>query len=80
MDTATVSEFMTTYLPVATLSDSLEYCMQIMERHNTRFIAVYDRFDFKGIVSSYDLMKQALSKRKATFDGVDEEHTFSWNY
>jgi len=80
MDTATVSEFMTTYLPVATLSDSLEYCMQIMERHNTRFIAVYDKFDFKGIVSSYDLMKQALNKRKATFDGVDDAHTFSWNY
>jgi CBS domain-containing protein len=54
--------------------------MQIMERHNTRFIAVYDKFDFKGIVSSYDLMKQALNKRKATFDGVDDAHTFSWNY
>jgi predicted transcriptional regulator len=80
MDTVTVSEFMTTYLPVATLSDSLEYCMQLMERHNTRYIAIYDRFDFKGIITSHDLMKQALNKRNTTFNEVNEENSYPWNY
>jgi CBS domain-containing protein len=81
LDTATVREFMTTYLPVATNNDSLEQCMQLMERHNTRFIAVYDRFDFKGVVSSHDLMKQALTKRKATFDeNTEERKGYPWNY
>jgi len=80
MDTATVREFMTTYLPVATLSDSLEYCMQLMERHSSRFIAVFDKFDFKGVITSHDLMKQALNKRQATFNELDEEHAYPWNY
>ena len=50
-------------LPVATLSDSVEYGMELLERFNTKYLAVYDRFDFKGIVTSYDLMQEALSKR-----------------
>ena len=78
LDSATVKEFMTTYLPVATVEDSLEQCMQLMERHNTRFIAVYDRFDFKGVVSSHDLMKQALNKRKATFE--EQVDQYRWDY
>lgn len=81
LDAVTVKEFMTTYLPVATVNDSLEQCMQLMERHNTRYIAVYDRFDFKGIVSSHDLMKQALSKRKAIFEEQQAERQgYPWNY
>ena len=51
-------------LPIATLTDSVEYAMELLERYNTKYLAVYDSFDFKGIVTSYDLMQQVLSKRK----------------
>lgn len=76
-----VKEFMTRALPVATLEDSLEHCMQLMERFNTRHLAVYDSFVFRGVVSSDDLLKQALNKRRETF----EEHStvrqgYPWNY
>ena len=54
-------------LPVATLSDSVEFGMKLMERHNSKFLAVYDKFDFKGIVSLYDLMQEALTKRKPVY-------------
>ena len=54
-------------LPVATLNDSIEFGMELLERHNAKYLAVYDQFDFKGIVTSYDLMQQALSKRKRAF-------------
>jgi predicted transcriptional regulator len=81
LDKATVKDFMSTYLPVATMSDSLEHCMQLMERYNVRHLAVYDRFTFRGIVSSHDLMKQALKKRRATFDEqVEERNDYPWNY
>jgi CBS domain-containing protein len=80
LDTATVKEFMTTYLPVATFNDSVEQCMQLMERHNTRYIAVYDRFDFKGVISSHDLMKLALNKSKAILDAQNVRHGYPWNY
>lgn len=50
-------------LPVATLSDTVEYGMELLEHYHTKYLAVYDSFDFKGIVTSYDLMQEALSKR-----------------
>ena|SRR5688500_10119695 len=55
-------------LPVVTLDDSVEYCMELLERYNAKYLAVYDSFDFKGIVSSADLMHQTLSKRKPSFE------------
>ena len=79
LDTAVVKEFMTTYLPVATLNDSLEYCMQLMERYNVRHLAIYDRFTFKGVVSSHDLMKQILLKRRAIFSD-ETERTNPWTH
>ena len=80
LEYARVKDFMSTYLPVATLSDSLEHCMQLMDRHNVRHIAVYDRFTFKGVISSHDLMKQALSKRQMVFDVELNSEDYSWNY
>jgi CBS domain-containing protein len=80
LETARVQDFMSTYLPVATLNDSLEHCMQLMDRHSVRHIAIYDRFTFKGVISSHDLMKQALSKRRMVFDEEIEQHNYNWNY
>jgi predicted transcriptional regulator len=68
-------------LPVSTLDDSIEYGMQLLERYNTKYLAVYDRFDFKGIVTSYDLMQEALSKRKTVFEDESSlEQHFTWGY
>lgn len=58
-----VCDYTNRNLPVATLHDSLEYGLELLDRYNCKYLAVYDRFDFKGIVTSYDLMQQALSKR-----------------
>ena len=80
LDKAKVKDFMTTYLPVATMNDSFEQCMQLMERHNTRHIAIYDRFDFKGIITMHDLMKKALTKNKAELEVQSVRHGYPWNY
>ena len=79
LDTATVKDFMSTYLPVATMSDSLEHCMQLMEKYNMRHLAIYERFSFKGVLSSHDLMNQVLLKRKAIFDEIEEQHNYLWD-
>ena len=68
LDTAVVKEFMSTYLPVATPNDSLDYCMQLMERHNVNHIAIYERFTFEGILSAHELMKEMLMKSKGIFN------------
>jgi CBS domain-containing protein len=76
-----VKEVMNRTLPVATSGDSLEHCMQMMERFNARHLAVYDNFVFIGVVSSHDLMKQVLNKRKETFEEDNYvRQGYPWNY
>lgn len=75
-----VKEFMTTEVPVVTADDSLEYAMQLLEHYNARHLAVYEEFDFKGIVSSQDLLRQALKKRQAVFGGGEDQQKHLWSY
>ena len=75
-----VREFMNRTLPVAAIDDSLEYCMQMMERFHAKHLAVFDSFDFKGVVCSQDLLEEALYKRKATFRGRIQRKGYPWNY
>ena len=60
-----VEEFMTTEIPVVSDEDSLEYGMQLLEHHKARYLAVYEEFSFKAIVSVQDLMRHALKHRQA---------------
>jgi predicted transcriptional regulator len=63
-----VSDCTNKNLPVVTLNDAVEYGMELLERYNAKYLAVYDSFDFKGIVSSSDIMQQTLSKQKPYFE------------
>lgn len=76
-----VAEFVNTTIPVTTPDASLQSCMQMMERFNTRHIAVFDQFEFKGIISTYDLMQEALHSPQRFF--VEEQEPrkgYPWNY
>lgn len=76
-----VKEFISRTLPVTTPDTSLEQCMQLMERYNMRHLAIFDKFDFRGVISSHDLMQEALSQRKNTFDNDDcVRQGYPWNY
>lgn len=76
-----VQDFMNTNLPVATLGDSIEYCLQLVERYKSKFLVVYDRFDFKGVVTAHDLMQEALQKRNMVFESLPlAEHPYNWSY
>jgi signal-transduction protein with cAMP-binding, CBS, and nucleotidyltransferase domain len=76
-----VREYMNTALPVVTPETSLHNCMKLMERYNVRHLAIYDHFDFKGVVSTYEIMQEALNKRSGLLE--DEEpprQGYPWNY
>jgi signal-transduction protein with cAMP-binding, CBS, and nucleotidyltransferase domain len=76
-----VREYMNTSLPVVTPETSLHACMKLMERYNVRHLAIYDQFDFKGVVSSYELMQEALNKRSGLFDEEEPPRLgYPWNY
>lgn len=76
-----VREFMNTALPVATPETSLQTCMKLMERYNVRHLAIFDRFNFKGVVSSYELMQAALKKESGVFAEDEPTHeAYPWLY
>jgi predicted transcriptional regulator len=72
-----VREFMSSTLPIVSETDSIEHCMQIIERYNAHHIIVYDRFAFKGVITAHDLMKQALNGKA---NSLAHEENFEWNY
>jgi CBS domain-containing protein len=77
----TVREFMSRTLPVTTPDTTLEQSMQLMERYNVRHLAIFDHFVFKGVISSYDLMHEALTNRSAAFeDKENKRQGYPWNY
>lgn len=74
-----VKEFMTTEVPVVTADDSLEYAMQLLDHSNAHYLAVYEGFNFRSIISAQDLMRQAL-KSQVAFAGSEAQQKHSWNY
>ncbi len=78
LNTIQVKEFMSRTLPVTTSETSLGHCMQLMERYSVRHLAIFDRFDFKGVISSDDLMHEALTHQ--TEEERYVRQGYPWNY
>ena len=56
----TVSEIMTIGLPSVSLNTTSEECMKLMNQHKTRYLVVFEDFNFRGIVTIHDLMRDSL--------------------
>jgi|SRR4030095_1533100 len=67
-NTTQVHEVMTTDLPIVMLSDTVEYCMNLMNSHKTRYLLAYDTMQFQGVVTIHDLLRQAITNRHEVFD------------
>ncbi len=67
LNTITVEEFMNVSLPVQSPEASLQACLQMMEMYNVRHIAIFDQLEFRGVVSTYDLMQEALNRPESYF-------------
>src|SRR5438270_2816717 len=68
-NSTTVKEVMTTDLPVVSLIDTVEHCMNTMNENKTRYLVAYDADRrFKGIVTIHDLLRQVLANREDVFD------------
>jgi CBS domain-containing protein len=73
-----VHEIMNTRLPVVTTDDTVEKCMRTMRQHSVRFLPVFDGFDFKGIVSTDDIIHEVVENRMEIFDPEeDQSYTFA---
>ena len=58
-----VQDIMNTGLPVANNEDTLERCMLLMKQFSVRYLPVFDGLIFKGIISSDDIIEEAVFNR-----------------
>jgi CBS domain-containing protein len=73
-----VRDIMNTRLPVATTEDTVEKCMRTMRQHNVRFLPVFEGFNFRGVVSSDDIIHEVVENRMNIFDPEeDQSYTFA---
>lgn len=61
-----VSEIMSSDFPRVTLSDSIDYCMQLMSDKNIRYLPVFDNDQLSGIISINDVVKETILSQQET--------------
>ena len=65
-----VSDIMNDKLPAATTDDTVERCMQLMRQHHVRYLPVFEIHSFRGIVSTEDIIEEAVNNRLEIFDAI----------
>lgn len=68
LDDTHVREIMSTKLPFADAGDTVEQCMNVMKKHHVKHLPVFQHFKFMGIVSTDDILDEAITRRVAIFD------------
>jgi CBS domain-containing protein len=66
--TTQVREVMSTDFPFVDLSDTVEYCMNLMNTRKTRYLLAFDKGIFIGVVTIHDLLRQVIFNREEVFD------------
>lgn len=65
----TVSEVMTTDLPIMHLDHTVEHCMKTMILNKTRYLLAFDADkNFAGVVTIHDLLREVIANRDEIFD------------
>ncbi|MBI5370684.1 MAG: CBS domain-containing protein [Sphingobacteriales bacterium] len=63
-----VMDILNTQLPFADAGDTLEQCMTVMKKHHVKFLPVFSNLQFRGIVSTDDILDEAVNHRSEIFD------------
>jgi signal-transduction protein with cAMP-binding, CBS, and nucleotidyltransferase domain len=58
-----IGEIMTTNLPHVCYKDKVEVCMMLMTAYRTRFLPVFEEFEFKGVITMNDLIREEMFKK-----------------
>jgi len=63
-----VLEVMNNRLPFVSLDDTVEVCLKTMLRYNIRHLPVFQNLSFCGVISTEDILEEALHYKTAIFD------------
>ena len=63
-----VEQVMTTDYPRVELTDTVEYCMNLINTHKTRYLLAFDNENFVGVITIHDLLRQVIASKEEVFD------------
>ena len=63
-----VEQVMTMDYPRVETSDTVEYCMNLINTHKTRYLLAFDNKDFVGVITIHDLLRQVIASKEEVFD------------
>ncbi len=63
-----VSDVMSVDLPEVQWTDSIETCMKLLASQGRRYILVYDKKHFEGIITIHDLLREILLHGERALD------------
>ncbi len=73
-----VKEVMTTDLPVVNTNDSVEQCMNVMNKNKARYLVAYGpNHEFEGVITIHDLLRQVIANKELVFDTSITEQLIS---
>ena len=75
-----VKQMMNTRWPVADADNTVEDCMKLMSRYNVRYDPVFKNLSFLGVVSTDDILQEAVSHRSKIFDVEDKNVSVTYSY
>lgn len=67
-----IKDVMNRNLPFISADETLESCIKMMRQFNVRYLPVFDKFRFCGIISSDDILEEAMCNRADIFDDEGE--------
>jgi predicted transcriptional regulator len=69
-DSCAVKDVMSHSLPMVTMQDTVEKCMQLLNTHKTRYLLAFDDQEFKGVVTINDVLREAINNKEMVFDAL----------
>ena len=63
-----VEQVMTSDYPTVEVTDTVEYCMNLMNTHKTRYLLAFDDQSFVGVITIHDLLRQVIASKEEVFD------------
>ena len=62
-----VKQVMTKDLPEVSFDTSVEDCMYMMNRKGSRYLSIFEKDKFEGIITIHDLLREALASKQEVF-------------
>ena len=66
----TVEQVMTADFPKVEITDTVEYCMNLINTHKTRYLLAFDDDEFVGVITIHDLLRQVIASKEEVFDNT----------